>query len=95
MQSDEEYLEWVYDMTTESDGTAPDWLPHPDEFKIPTAEDWKNLRDRAGLTLRETAEEVDVTRKTISRWERGRTFPGIDDAQSMLEVYQAEIEADD
>ena len=38
--------------------------------------EWKNLREEAGLTLRELGDRVGVDQGTISRWESGARWPG-------------------
>ncbi|MFW5419707.1 helix-turn-helix transcriptional regulator [Nocardiopsis sp. CNT-189] len=50
----------------------------------------KMLRDVAGLTLRNLAEELGVTASTISRWEREETTPKRDDVEKLDAVLGAQ-----
>lgn len=36
------------------------------------------LRERRGLSQQEVAEQLNVTRQAVSRWERGETTPNVD-----------------
>lgn len=92
MQSDEESLERVCEMTTEEPQQRPDWFPHPDEFRIPTGEELRSLRERSGLSQAEVADRVECRRHTLSNWERGETSPAVENAEALLECYQDEME---
>ena len=35
------------------------------------------LRERRGLSQQEVAEQLNVTRQAVSRWERGETTPNV------------------
>ena len=44
-------------------------------MNIPFADTLKNLRTKKGLTQRELADQIFVTRSTIAQWENGRSLP--------------------
>ena len=44
-------------------------------MNVPFADTLKNLRTKKGLTQRELADQIFVTRSTIAQWESGRSLP--------------------
>jgi len=46
----------------------------------------KALRERAGLTVEEAAENIGVVADTLYSWERGRTQPKISDFPTIAKV---------
>lgn len=46
------------------------------------------LRDKAGVSQLTLANELGVTRQTVSRWESGRTVPSDKTLQALAEYYQ-------
>ena len=44
-------------------------------MNVPFADTLKNLRTKKGLTQRELADQIFVTRSTIAQWENGRSLP--------------------
>jgi transcriptional regulator with XRE-family HTH domain len=57
-----------------------------------SAEELRHARLAAGLTQREAAERVGVTRNTVTRWEAGETVPQGRALERAIEVYGVEIE---
>lgn len=49
-------------------------------------------RRRLGLTQEQLAETLDVTNKTISRWERGINLPDYDQVLKVCELFHVDIE---
>lgn len=39
------------------------------------------------MTQEEVAEKLNVTKKTVSSWENGRTLPGLDKIEAICELY--------
>ncbi|WP_143414707.1 helix-turn-helix transcriptional regulator [Halorubrum sp. SD683] len=83
------------DLPTESDGTAPSWVPHPSDYNVPTPEDLRRLREESGLSLRDVAAKVGVNKDSIRRWELGETEPSLGNGRDLLHFYQAEIEEEE
>ena len=63
----------------------------PWNYALPTAGELAILRDRAGLTQLDVAEQIGVNRKTIMAWEGGDSSPSIDVTRELLAIYRAEI----
>ena len=51
----------------------------------------RELRLCCGLTQEQVAQQLNVTRQTVSGYEAGRTEPGIDILRKMAEIYEVEI----
>ena len=51
------------------------------------------LRERRGLTQKEVAGELGVTRQAISQWEAGRTFPSMEKQLALSRLYGIPLEA--
>ena len=47
----------------------------------------KALRVNAGLSQKQAAESIGVTKRTISNWEQHKTFPTIAQMRKMCEIY--------
>lgn len=44
-------------------------------------------RVNARLTQKEAAKKVNVSNKTLSKWENGESFPPVDKAEALCELY--------
>lgn len=51
----------------------------------------KELRRERGLTQEDLAEEVWVARRTVSRWETGRSLPDLDLLPRLADLYQVDL----
>lgn len=51
----------------------------------------KALRVNAGLTQANAAKALNVSRNTVSKWERGETFPDAKKLKSLCELYRCNI----
>lgn len=51
------------------------------------------LRERAGLTQIDVAQQLHVRQATVSAWETGESEPRIFDAQKLCELYGTRLEA--
>lgn len=47
----------------------------------------KAARINAGLTQKQAAKELNVSKDSISNWERGKSFPDVMDIQKIEKVY--------
>ena len=52
----------------------------------------KEARTKAGLTQEQAAEQLFVTRQTISNWENGRSLPDIISVLKMSDLYQISLD---
>lgn len=52
---------------------------------------FKELRKEKGLTQEQLAEKLNVTGRTISRWETGRNMPDLDVLIEMADYYKLDI----
>ena len=52
----------------------------------------RNCRMRAGITQEQLAEEMSVSRQTISNWENGRSLPDIISVIKISELYQVSLD---
>lgn len=50
-------------------------------------------RVNAGLTIRDAATRLQISDKTLSNWETGKTAPNTDKLAQLLELYGAPLEA--
>lgn len=48
----------------------------------------KAARINAGLTQKEAAKELNVSKDTISNWERGQSFPDVMDIKRIEKLYR-------
>ena len=53
----------------------------------------KDARIESGYTQEQVAEQLDVSRQTISSWENGRTFPDIVSVVSLSDIYDVSLDA--
>ncbi len=58
-----------------------------------TGELLSRLRKERGLTQREVAEHLQISDRTVSKWERGAGLPDISLLQEISRIYGVEIEA--
>ena len=52
----------------------------------------KELRKKKKLTQEELAQKINVTKLTISRWERGERVPKSDKAQQLAEFFEVSVD---
>ena len=52
----------------------------------------KDARIESGYTQEKVAEQLDVSRQTISSWENGRTFPDIVSVVSLSDIYDVSLD---
>ena len=52
----------------------------------------KDARVLAGLTQEQVAEELDVSRQTMSNWENGKTYPDIVSVIKMSDLYSVSLD---
>ena len=52
----------------------------------------KAARLNAGLTQEKAADELGVTRQTISNWENGRSYPDIVSVVKMSDLYSVSLD---
>lgn len=52
----------------------------------------KNKRKELGITQEELADKIFVTKKTVSNWETGKTFPDIDSLIRLAQLYQFSLD---
>lgn len=52
----------------------------------------KDARIESGYTQEQVAEQLDVSRQTISSWETGRTFPDIVSVVSLSDIYDVSLD---
>lgn len=51
------------------------------------------LRHQAGYTQKEVADHCGVTNKAVSKWENGKTKPGVQIIRKLAELYHISAEA--
>lgn len=51
----------------------------------------KTLRSEKGLTQEQLAEKVNVSRRSVSRWETGSNLPDLDVLMELADYYQVEL----
>lgn len=51
------------------------------------------LREQRGLTQKEVADELGITRQAVSQWEAGRTFPAMEKQIALSQLYGVTLEA--
>lgn len=52
----------------------------------------RNLRQHAGYSLEREAELIGVSRQSITKWENGITYPGIDKILKLAHLYHLPID---
>lgn len=52
----------------------------------------KNARTRAGLTQEKAAEEINVSRQTISNWENEKSYPDIISVIALSDLYSVSLD---
>ena len=62
-----------------------------DQIKIGNL--FKELRKEKGLTQEQLAEKLNVSRRTVSRWETGSNLPDLDILIEMADFYEIELRA--
>lgn len=63
----------------------------PFQYTIPTTGELAVMRDKAGLTQQQVADELDVDRNTVRKWEHGEWPPSIETVEELLALYRVEI----
>ena len=53
----------------------------------------KECRLKFGLSQEDLAEKLDTTRQTISSWENGKTYPGIQTITTLSDIFNVSIES--
>lgn len=61
-------------------------------MKMNFAKNLQSIRTRNGLTQEQLAEELDVTRQSVSKWESGASFPEMDTLLKICERYQVGLD---
>lgn len=61
-----------------------------DEMEIGTK--LKNARAKSGLTQEKVAEEIGVTRQSMSNWENGRSYPDIVSVIKLSDLYSVSLD---
>lgn len=56
------------------------------------AQQLRTKRKKAGMTQQQLADEMNVSRKTISGWETGRNRPDIDSLRKMADIYHISLD---
>ncbi len=56
------------------------------------ANNLKYYREKAGFTQEQVANELRITRQSISRWENGKSCPDLDNLVLISELYQVSID---
>lgn len=59
---------------------------------VALAEQLKLYREKSGLSQASVAEELKISRQSISKWENGRGYPDIDNLVLLSKLYQVSID---
>lgn len=59
--------------------------------QIKIGEFLKELRKEKGLTQEQLAEKLNVSRRTVSRWETGNNLPDLDVFIEMADYYEVDL----
>ena len=59
--------------------------------QIKIGEFLRNLRKEKGLTQEQLAEQFNVSRRSVSRWETGSNLPDLDILIEMADYYEIEL----
>ena len=55
-------------------------------------ENLQYLRDRSGMTQEALAEQLEVSRQSVSKWESGGSFPEMDKLMQMCELFRIDMD---
>ncbi len=53
----------------------------------------KAARVNSGFTQRDVAEKLNVTKKTVSSWESGKTMPKLDKIEALCSLYNISFDS--
>jgi len=59
---------------------------------MPFSENLQFIRAQAGLTQEQLAEQLDVTRQSVSKWEGGQSFPEMDTLLRICDLYDTNLD---
>jgi len=59
---------------------------------MPFSENLQFIRAQAGLTQEQLAEQLDVTRQSVSKWEGGQSFPEMDTLLKICDLYDTDLD---
>jgi len=59
---------------------------------MPFSENLQFIRAQAGLTQEQLAEQLDVTRQSVSKWEGGQSFPEMDTILKICDLYDTNLD---
>ena len=51
----------------------------------------KELRKEKGMTQEQLAEKLNVSRRTVSRWETGNNMPDLDLLMELADLYEVDL----
>ena len=60
---------------------------------IKIGENLKRLRSKYNYTLENVAEFIGVSRQSVSKWEKGETYPDIENCLMLSKLYKVTIDA--
>ena len=63
--------------------------------QIKIGEFLKELRKEKGLTQEQLAEQFNVSRRSVSRWETGNNMPDLDTLIEMADYYEIDLREND
>jgi predicted transcriptional regulator len=73
--------------TSRDRSDAESVLCDPSDLTLPTPQQLRELRILSGLTIREVAEQADVSPDSVWRWEQGERSPRLSDVRTLVELY--------
>lgn len=50
-----------------------------------------NLRKKAKMSQENLAEKVGVSRQSVSKWENGESYPGMDNIMKLCDIFHCKI----
>ena len=56
------------------------------------SEKLKNAREKAGLSQKDVAEALNISRQSVSKWETGKAYPDIDNLIILSELYDVSVD---
>ena len=56
------------------------------------SEKLKNAREKAGLSQKDVAEALNISRQSVSKWETGKAYPDIDNLIILSELYNVSVD---
>jgi len=59
---------------------------------MPFSENLQFIRAQAGLTQEQLAEQLDVTRQSVSKWEGGQSYPEMDTLLRICDLYDVNLD---